>query len=125
MAKTPEELNAELEALVKLESNSRYILVDKKPVPEPSLYKWGAWYQNTANRIVAREKVGDAEVSTVFLALDHNFFMKGRPALFETMIFGGEHDGYQDRYATWDEAEAYHKLIVARLRAGLGPEESE
>ena len=46
-------------------------------------------------------------VSTVFLGLDHAFD-GGTPLLFETMIFGGEHDEYQERYATWDEAEAGH-----------------
>jgi hypothetical protein len=47
-------------------------------------------------------------VSTVFLGLDHSFG-EGPPQLFETMIFGGEHDEYQERYSTWDEAEAGHK----------------
>lgn len=31
---------------------------------------------------------------------------------FETMIFGGEHDQYQERYSTWDEAEAGHKRAI-------------
>jgi hypothetical protein len=27
------------------------------------------------------------------------------------MVFGGEHDGYQERYHTYDEAEEGHKRI--------------
>lgn len=50
------------------------------------------------------------KVSTVFLGLDHNLY--GPPHLFETMIFGGEHDGYQERYSTWAEAETGHARTV-------------
>lgn len=46
---------------------------------------------------------GAVRVSTVFLGLDH-FGRVGEPVLWETMIFGGAHDGYQARYTsrrTW------------------------
>lgn len=56
---------------------------------------------------------GDVRVSTVFLGLDHQFDDDGPPLLFETMIFGGKHDGYQERYSTWEEAEAGHKIALA------------
>jgi len=32
--------------------------------------------------------------------------------LFETMIFGGEHDQYQVRYSTWDDALNGHQFAV-------------
>jgi hypothetical protein len=32
--------------------------------------------------------------------------------VFETMIFGGPFDQYQDRYCTWAEAVAGHKRAV-------------
>jgi hypothetical protein len=35
----------------------------------------------------------------------------GSPVLFETMVFGGEYDEYQERYHTYDEAEEGHKRI--------------
>jgi len=54
-----------------------------------------------------------AEVSTVFLGLDHAFG-DGPPVLFETMVFGGPLDGEQDRYCTWDEAVAGHAAMLAR-----------
>jgi hypothetical protein len=57
-------------------------------------------------------------VSTVFLGLDHSFG-GGPPVLFETMVFGMP-DGseYQDRYHTWQEAEAGHREVVRKLRNG-------
>ena len=42
----------------------------------------------------------------MFLRLNHNFLREGPPILFETMIFGGRHDEFLNRCATWDEAEA-------------------
>lgn len=48
-------------------------------------------------------------VSTVFLGLDHRYSHEGPPMIFETMIFGGEHDQWQERCSTWEQAEAMHK----------------
>lgn len=68
------------------------------------------------NRTVEKTKIKkDVEVSTVFLGLNHNYFKQGPPILFETMVFGGKHDGYMNRYATWDEAKAGHKEIVEMI----------
>ncbi len=90
--------------------NDKYILKDRQAVPA-SLEEWAKWFQ-TADRIVAKSDVGDVSVSTVFLGLDHSFG-DGPPMLFETMIFGGEHDEYQDRCSTWKEAEQMHTKAVA------------
>jgi hypothetical protein len=49
----------------------------------------------------------DVLVSTVFLFMDYGF--DGTPLLFETMIFGGQHDQYCMRYSTWEEAELGHE----------------
>lgn len=56
-------------------------------------------------------------VSTVFLGMDHSFG-GGPPLLFETMIFGGNHDRYHERYSTWAEAEAGHEKAL-RLARGF------
>ena len=96
--------------------NGRFILNDNhKPVPCPDLTEWGTWMQDTERRRVALWQQGDVRVSTVFLGLDHQF-AQGDPLLFETMVFGGPHDGEQDRYSTWDEAQAGHDATVARVR---------
>jgi len=93
-----------------------YVLDGKKPVKEPDLLKAAAAMEK-ADRVVAKTKVGRAEVSTVFLGLDHGW--NGKPALFETMIFdlpdGHELSEYQARYSTWEEAEEGHKQAVKLL----------
>lgn len=66
--------------------NYRYILVGQTPVPCEDLLEWGHWFE-TAERRVALTFVGDYEISTVFLGLDHSFLNRGEPLLFETMIF--------------------------------------
>lgn len=60
-----------------------------------------------------------ADVSTVFLGLDHSWG-DGEPQIFETMVFGGALDQEQERYSTWAEAEAGHAAMVARVRASMG-----
>jgi hypothetical protein len=86
-------------------------------VPAPSHLEWGRWFE-TADRTVAHTEVGDdAEVSTVFLSLNHNIFGDGPPILFETLVFGGVCDGAINRYATWDEALDGHQEMVALVIA--------
>ncbi|MBW1992561.1 MAG: hypothetical protein JRI59_10740 [Deltaproteobacteria bacterium] len=94
----------------------KYILVGKRPVPEPDLVKWAQWYERAENRVVKQTKLGEATVSTIFLGIDHRCSGDGPPLLFETMVFGGEHDGWQERYATWEEAEAGHERAVKMVR---------
>lgn len=44
----------------------------------------------------------------MFLGLDHNWAQSGPPVLWETMIFGGPHHDYQERYSSLDGAVAGH-----------------
>lgn len=87
------------------------------PVAAPDLLTWAAWCEN-ADRHVAKDVVGDVLVSTVFLALDHSWG-DGPPQLYETMIFGGQHDEYQERYATKEAALAGHDSALAMVRDSL------
>ena len=91
--------------------NGRYVLEGRTPKPVEDLLEWARAFE-TVDRCVAKQFVGNARISTVFLGLDHNFG-EGPPVLFETMIFNGPHDGYQDRYSTWEEAEVGHSKAVA------------
>lgn len=58
-----------------------------------------------------------AEVSTVWLGLDLRFGRGGLPLIFETMVFGGEHDLDCWRYSTLEQARAGHDRVVADLEA--------
>jgi len=92
----------------------KYILIGREAVPCDDLYKWAAWFER-GNRRVAETSIGDVRVSTVFLGMDHGW--GDRVMLFETMIFGGEHDQEEWRYATFDEAEAGHTIAVNLVKS--------
>lgn len=64
------------------------------------------------DRTVKKSSIGEVSISTVFLVINHNFG-DGPPLLFETMIFGGPEDEFQQRYFTWDEAAAGHEKVRA------------
>ncbi len=90
--------------------DKKYIL-DGRAAKQASLMEWAQWFE-TADRNVAKTFISDnIYVSTVFLGINHQFG-DGPPVLFETMIFGGEHDQYQDRYETWEQAERGHEKAV-------------
>lgn len=48
---------------------NKYIL-DGKSVKPASLMEWANWFE-TADRRVAKDTIGDVDISTVFLGVDH------------------------------------------------------
>lgn len=74
---------------------------------------------------VAFDRIGDVDISTVWLGLDHNFSGEGPPLIFETMVFGGRHDQEQQRYATEQAALFGHSLWVAHIRLEAEHEPTE
>jgi len=93
-----------------------YILDDDHNlIATDDVVAWGQWFGANENRFVAKTQVGDATLSTVCIGIDHNFYHRGPPLLFETMVFGGEHDEECWRCSTWDEAVAQHERVVAEL----------
>ena len=87
---------------------THYILDGHKPVQCQNRMKWALWMSNPENVKLAKTLIGEVTVSTVFIGVDYGV-RERPPVLFETMIFGGEYDQYQERYCAWDEAEAGHK----------------
>lgn len=89
-----------------------YILEGKTPVQVRDVSEWATKFENQ-NRIVEQTEIRGVKISTVFLGLDHSSYFEENnhpPFLFETMIFGGKLDQYQERYPTWDEAiKGHHK----------------
>lgn len=79
------------------------------------MMEWASKFEDMAYKRVGFTKVGDAEVSTVWLGLDHQFG-NGNPQIFETMVFGGNLDGEQRRYSTEEEALNGHEGMVAEVR---------
>ena len=93
-----------------------YILDGRRPVAVDSVIEWAKWREGTSTR-VGEDFIGEARVSTVFLGINHAYGDE-QPVLFETMIFGGDHDGYCRRYHTWEGAEGGHRRLVEKLRSG-------
>lgn len=94
---------------------TRYVLDnDGEPVAQPDLLKWAEWFE-TADRSVADDNIGDTRVSTVFLGLDHSLH-GDPPMLYETMIFGGKHDEYQERCGNRVAALTMHDRAMALVR---------
>lgn len=69
-------------------------------------------------RLVAKDRIGKAWISTVFLGIDHNHTDYGRPILFETLGVSSflDDDEICVRYETWDEAVAGHKVVLAKIK---------
>lgn len=67
------------------------------------------------------------EVSTVFLMIDHRVIHSPgcRAVLFETMVFGGDYDGYQKRYTTYGDAKIGHWKIVDAIRNSKDPADDD
>jgi hypothetical protein len=100
--------------------SDKYILVDGEPQACDDLMTWGQWFEtHRTERILQQDHIGDVKVSTVFLGLDHSFG-EGPPLLWETMIFGGVHDSYTDRYSTAAEALEGHRVALALVTSGKG-----
>ena len=95
-----------------------YILVGKTPVKIEDFKDWTLASANQKNT-VAYDFIYGVRVSTVFLGIDHGFKPGDKPVLFETMVFGGKHDQFQERYCTWDEAESGHKTALKMVKPGV------
>jgi hypothetical protein len=67
------------------------------------------------------DTIGDVEVSTVWLGIDHAFTLGGPPVIYETMIFGGEFDQDMLRCRTEDVALHNHREAVDNIRRGRAP----
>ena len=103
-----------------------YILKNKTPVKCDNIIEWGKWYEKISNRRVkenyatikcdAKNTTIEIRVSTVFLAINHNWTNQGEPILFETMVFGGSLNETQDRCCTWQDAEKMHKLWWQKVK---------
>lgn len=84
-------------------------------VPCRDLMQWAEFMSEGIRRYVAHDEVGPGtdpiRVSTVFLGVAHPLFGEP-PKLWETMVWGGTHDGHQVRYASHADALAGHEEVA-------------
>lgn len=89
--------------------------------------EWALWLENNRNeRHLGNDTLSDGtRISTVFMGLDLSFLEYWPPVLWETMIFGGPHDQYQERYTSKEAAIKGHEkaLRIARGEENITQEE--
>ena len=98
-----------------------YILNEnKEPVLTADRNQWAEWFATTQNRIVAKDAVGAAIVSTVFLGFDHNSGDDdNNPILWETMVFSDKLVNFQEVRrcsGTIEQAKEMHAEMRAYLQ---------
>ncbi len=82
--------------------------------------EWTEFMEREGARRVACDTIDTmsepVRVSTVFLGLDYGFHRDAPRELFETMIFGGKHNNYMERYPTKADALEGHSraLLLAK-----------
>lgn len=89
------------------------------PIRENDYNKVEDFFQSNRRKIKL-DVIGYIRISTVFLCLDHSYTHdRGLPLLYETMIFGGDHDLYQARYTTKTEALIGHEKALELVKRSL------
>lgn len=102
-----------------------YILDRKKVIATNDMMEFAIFMEH-GKRIVKHTKLpGDILVSTVFVGMNMNPFSEGAPVVFETMIFGGEHNDYCEKYSTWEEAEQGHQKAIEMVFQDVKPDHHE
>ncbi len=103
-----------------LNDRPRYYKRDGTPYPNTSqneaLNAWAKDLENDDYKRVGWTEVNEVKISTVWIGLDHSFGIGEKPLIFETMIFGGIHNGYQERYSTEEEAQEGHQRAVQMVK---------
>ena len=89
-----------------------YILDENNKPIRSTVVDCGNWLEeNPERKSVKQEHIDDVFISTVFLGLDHAWD-SDIPVLWETMIFRGEHDQYQERYTSYEDALEGHQIAL-------------
>lgn len=91
-----------------------YILDENDNVVPATFLEWMMMFAKD-DRIIAKDTVGCASISTVFLGMDYNYSDEGPPIVFETMIFGWHNDEYQTRCSTKEQALQQHQDAILLL----------
>lgn len=77
-------------------------------------------YEDFDMKITQQDRINDEiRVSTVFLGFNHAPLGSGTPILWETMIFGGQHSEYQERYTSHEDALAGHQRALELVKSSL------
>lgn len=81
---------------------------------------WARWLEETKDRFIQQDENKEYFISTIFLGLDHDFGMTGKPLLFETAVFSRIVADDTDktlemvRHETLKQAKRFHKKMVKK-----------
>lgn len=94
-----------------------YILDENNQPKKTGMYEYYDWKESLPEETqtgmgvqIDRTERGGVSVSTVYLGLDHGW-MQPAPVLWETMVFGGEHDRHCERWMSHEDAVNGHKKV--------------
>ena len=100
----------------------RYLLDENKKPYAVTIEESFKLYDDFDMRIVKSEYLDNEKicVSTVFLGYNGaHYGAEDKPLFFETMVFGGDYDGYMVRYETYQQAVEGHNEIVNKIKSKL------
>jgi hypothetical protein len=108
--------------LAPLGERARAMYYDRQGQPM-GLGDWAARFHDWEYRVVERDRIHGALVSTVWMGIDHSFGF-GPPLIFETMAAdetGNDRPGWWDefsrRYSSEEEARVGHAEVLGQVRA--------
>ena len=106
-----------------------YYILDKnnKPKKVKNVLVWAKWFEETDRRVKTDDfetmHLDPVRISTIFMGLDcdsiHDQGCKAAPYLWETMVFGGIHDGLEVKYCSAEDALQGHNQIVEKVKKSL------
>jgi len=103
----------------KNKKSMRLMFYRRDGTPYDDVMDWARDFDKGSRHIADVTLPNGVRISTVWLGLDHNHLGKGRPLIFETMVFA--HGNYDDldcwRYSTEEEAIRGHKTLVKKWSA--------
>ena len=94
-----------------MDLDDNYILDDAhepRRASWPEYLEWSKRGFDETKRVAKTDLDDGVQVSTVFLTIDHNWG-SGQPILFESMVFGGDHD--QDQWRAGPVFGRHHHRI--------------
>lgn len=102
-----------------------YYILDENDKPVAStIKKYCEWIEeHPTKKALKQETIDESYISTVFLGLNHAW-NSDVPVLWETMIFEGPFDQYQERYTSVEDALKGHEYAVS-LAKDLGASRDE
>lgn len=93
-----------------------YILKGRLVVPA-TLEQWAEFFPSR-ERVIGVTSIGDVDISTVFLGIDHRIPIEPDqpPVVFETMVFPDRVWEYCTRCSTYEQALVQHQRACRHVR---------